>query len=215
MPTEFLLKAFVTLFVIVDPLALAPVFLALTSGLGDVQRRRIALRAVVIAFGVLAAFALGGQRFVALLGISFPAFRIAGGLLLFSIAFEMLFEKRQARHEATAEAARSEGDVLQIAAFPLAIPLISGPGAITATMLLAAPAHGDYLRLGLLIGVIAVILALCLIAALMAAPVDRMLGVTGRVVFSRLLGVVLAALAVQFVVDGILELARGSGGQAG
>ena len=212
MPTEFLLKAFVTLFVIVDPLALAPVFLALTTGLDDTERRRIALRAVTIAFVVLAAFALGGQRFVALLGISFPAFRIAGGLLLFSIAFEMLFERRQARQAATAEKAVTEDEVQHIAAFPLAIPLISGPGAITATMLLAASAHGDVLRLGLLIAVIAVILAGCLIVVLLAARVDKLLGVTGRVVFSRLLGVVLAALAVQFVVDGILELSRGAGG---
>jgi len=210
MPTEFLLKAFATLFVIVDPLALAPVFLALTIGLGEAERRQIAVRAVIIAFCVLAAFALGGQRFVALLGISFPAFRIAGGLLLFFIAFEMLFEKRQARHAATAEAAR-EGEAQQIAAFPLAIPLISGPGAITAAMLLAASAQGDYLRLGLLIAVIALVLSLCLVVALLAARVDRFLGVTGRIVFSRLLGVVLAALAVQFVVDGVLELAGGTG----
>ncbi|MDP2621165.1 MAG: MarC family protein [Hyphomicrobiales bacterium] len=210
MPADFLLKAFVTLFVIVDPLALAPVFLALTSGLGNAERRQVALRAVLIAFVVLTAFALGGQRFVALLGISFPAFRIAGGLLLFSIAFEMLFEKRQARHEATAEAARGEGEIQQIAAFPLAIPLISGPGAITATMLLAASAHGDYLRLGLLVAVIAVVMAGCLTVALLASRVDKLLGVTGRIVFSRLLGVVLAALAVQFVVDGVSELVRGA-----
>lgn len=212
MPTEFLLKAFATLFVVIDPLALAPIFLGLTEGLSDKQRGQIARRAVVIAFLVLAAFAFGGERFVALLGISFPAFRIAGGLLLFSIAFEMLFEKRQARHEATAQAARDEGEVQQIAAFPLAIPLISGPGAITATMLLAATARGDYLRLGLLIAVIAVLLFGCLIVALSASRVDKLLGVTGRVVLSRLLGVVLAALAVQFVVDGVSVLIRGAAG---
>ena len=212
MPTEFLLKAFVTLFVIIDPIALASVFLVLTTSLGGAERRQIVLRAVIIAFVVLSAFALGGERFVALLGISFPAFRIAGGLLLFSIAFEMLFERRQARKAATAESARGEDDIQRIAAFPLAIPLISGPGAITATMLLAASAQGDYVQLALLIGVIATILLFCLIVALAAHRIDRFLGQTVRVVFSRLLSVVLAALAVQFVVDGVAELVRGASG---
>lgn len=206
MPFDYLLQAFVTLFVIVDPVALAPVFLLLTTGLDPAIRRRIALRAVIISMLVLTAFALAGRPFIALLGISLPAFRVAGGLLLFATAFEMVFERRQARKEATADTAVAADEHHDVAAFPLAIPLIAGPGAITAVMLLSDAAQGSTAKLAGLIGVIALVLAICLAVALIAGRVDRLLGRTGRIVFSRLLGVILAALAVQFAVDGLREL---------
>lgn len=206
MIADFLLTAFVTLFVVVDPLALGPIFLAVTQGMSAAERRQVGVRAVLIAFAVLTAFAFGGQRFLEILGITFPAFRIAGGLLLFSIAFEMVFEKRQARKAAAADTAVTRDDIHNVAAFPLAIPLISGPGAITAVMLLSASVRTDYTLFALLLGVIAFVVSLCLIVALVAAPLDKLLGQTGRVVFSRLLGVILTALAVQFVIDGVTAL---------
>lgn len=205
MPLDYILQALVMLLVIVDPVALAPIFLVLTGDLDAPARRRIALRAITISFAVLVAFALGGQALLALLGISFAAFRIAGGVLLFAIAFEMLFERRYARKEATAAAA-SEENGHDSAAFPLAIPLIAGPGAITAVMLLADSAGGNAGRLVILIAVIAVVIAACLASALLAPRIERLLGQTGRVVFSRLLGILLAALAVQFVLDGVREV---------
>lgn len=201
MPVDYILQALVTLLVIVDPVALAPIFLTLTAGYDAGGKRRIAYRAVAISFAVLLAFALGGQALIGVLGISFSAFRIAGGILLFAIAFEMLFERRQARKQATASAA-GEDDEHDPAAFPLAIPLIAGPGAITAVMLLADATRGDMGRLSILIGVIVTVMALCLAAALLATRMDRLIGQTGRSVFSRLLGILLAALAVQFVLDG-------------
>jgi multiple antibiotic resistance protein len=144
-----------------------------------------------------------------MLSISLPAFRIAGGLLLFSIASEMVFGLRITRQSETADKAVEE-HVRDIAAFPLAIPLMAGPGAITATILLAARAGGDPARIALLIAIIGVIMALCLIVFLAASRVERLLGVTGNTVLSRLLSVLLAALAVQFVIDGVRAVIAGN-----
>jgi multiple antibiotic resistance protein len=142
------------------------------------------------------------------LSISLPAFRIAGGLLLFAIAFEMVFGVRMRREGQAAEEAVEE-HVRNVAAFPLAIPLLAGPGAITATVLLAGRADGHMLLLGLLLAVVAFVALACLVAFLFAEQISRLLGMTGNIVLSRLLGVLLAALAVQFVVDGIRELLAG------
>jgi multiple antibiotic resistance protein len=202
MPVEFLVSALVTLFVVVDPIGLVPSFLAVTEGLPRSARRGVAWRASLIAACILAGSALIGDWLLRTLSITLPAFRIAGGLLLFSIASEMVFGLRVARQSRQAEEALEER-VRNIAAFPLAVPLMAGPGAITACVLLAGRADGQLLRLAVLLGVIAVVLAICLVAFLAAAQIARLIGTTGNVVLSRLLGVLLAALAVQFVIDGV------------
>lgn len=201
-PLDFLVTALVTLGVVIDPVGLAPTFLAVTDGMSRGERRHVALRACLIAAVILMGAALIGDWLLRTLSISLPAFRIAGGLLLFSIASEMVFGVRIAR--ATREAAEvAEERVRNVAAFPLAIPLMAGPGAITATVLLAGRAAGDPIRLGVLFGVIVAICAACLVAFLAANRIGRLIGITGNVVLTRLLGVLLAALAVQFVIDGI------------
>jgi multiple antibiotic resistance protein len=205
MPLDYLISALVTLVVVLDPIGLAPTFLSITHGLPPTARRQVAIRASLIAAGILAGSALIGDRLLGTLGISMPAFRIAGGLLLFSIASEMVFGLRIQRQSATAEQALEER-VRNIAAFPLAIPLMAGPGAITATVLLAGRAGRDLGMLAELLGVIAVVLAACLCVFLIASRIEKLLGITGNVVLSRLLGVLLAALAVQFVVDGVRTL---------
>ena len=202
MPLEFLISALVTLAVVVDPLGLVPSFVAITHGLPDRSRRAVALRACIIAAAILAGSALIGDWLLRTLSIGLPAFRIAGGLLLFSIASEMVFGLRIVRQSKQTEEALEE-HVRNIAAFPLAIPLMAGPGAVTATVLLAGRAGGDLTRLGVLLGVIAAVLALCFVVFLLAARIAALLGITANVVLSRLLGVLLAALAVQFVIDGV------------
>lgn len=196
---DFLLSAFTTLFVIIDPIGLAPIFMAVTTGLSADEQRTVAIRASVTATLILVAFALGGAQVLAFLGISIPAFRIAGGLLMFWIAFEMVFEKRQERKVQSAEKAII--DIHGMAVFPLAIPLISGPGAISATVVIAsqAPSLLAYLAL---FAIILAIMAMTLAAFLAARPIDRALGPTGRAVITRLFGVLLAALSVQIVADG-------------
>jgi len=202
---DILFNAFVTLLVTIDPPGLAPLFLALTGGMNRSQRRQVAMRASLIGFIVLAVFALAGAEILGIFGITLPAFRVAGGMLLFFIAFEMIFERRQDRKEKSADTAITQDMIHDIAAFPLAIPLIAGPGAISAAVLLSGKFHGPLSVLGL----IAIILACLLISYLvfiLAERIDRLLGVTGRSVLTRLLGVILAALAVQFVADGIKAL---------
>jgi multiple antibiotic resistance protein len=199
---DMLVNALTTMLVTLDPPGLAPVFLGLTVGMTGVQRREVAARGALIAFGILAVFALFGSGVLGLLGISIGAFRIAGGLLLFWISFEMVFEKRQQRKERTSQTAITIDHVRNIAVFPLAIPLIAGPGAISATVLLAGSFTNAVDRV-LLIGVIALIMLVLYATLLLAERLDRFLGVTGRAILTRLLGVLLAALSIQFVVDGI------------
>jgi multiple antibiotic resistance protein len=208
LPVEFLVSALVTLLVVVDPIGLTPAFIGLTAGLPRASRRQVALRAAFIAFAILAGSALIGDWLLRMLSISLPAFRIAGGLLLFSIASEMVFGLRITRQSADADKAVEE-HVRDIAAFPLAIPLMAGPGAITATVLLAGRAGGDPLRVALLIGIIVVVMLACLLVFLAASRIERLLGSTGNTVLSRLLGVLLAALAVQFVIDGVKAVLAG------
>jgi multiple antibiotic resistance protein len=207
LPVDYLISTFVTLFVVVDPVGLAPTFVAITHGLPISARRQIAIRASLIAAAILIGAAVIGDWLLARLGISLPAFRIAGGLLLFSIASEMVFGVRIERQSRTAEQALE--DVRHIAAFPLAIPLMAGPGAITATVLLAAQADARPLFLLVLIAIIVVVIGLCLAVFLLASRIGPLLGTTPNVVLSRLLGVLLAALAVQFVIDGIRAVLSG------
>lgn len=208
MDYEFLKTALVTLFVAVDPPGLAAIFLGVTAGMKAAARKRTAYRSVTIAFGILVAAALVGQPLLDSLGITIPAFRIAGGLLLFYIAAEMVFEKRQERKSHSAEVAIEQDHPDDIAAFPLAIPLMAGPGAITATIIQASQASnniGNFIGLILIIGVV---IGSCLAVFLMANRIDKVLGNTGRLVLSRLLGVILAAMAVQIVGDGVLTFVR-------
>jgi len=202
MSSEFLISALVTLFVVVDPIGLAPTFLAVTDDLPRAARRSVALRASIIAGAILIGAALIGDWLLDTLKISLAAFRIAGGLLLFSIASEMVLGVRMRREVQAAEQAVEE-HVRNIAAFPLAIPLLAGPGAITATLLLAGRANGNVLLIAVLIAVAALVAASCLATFIFAERISGLLGMTGNIVLSRLLGVLLAALAVQYVVDGI------------
>ncbi|MFT4184418.1 MAG: MarC family protein [Rhizobium sp.] len=199
---DTLINAFTTLLVTVDPPGLAPLFIGLTAGMNAAERKQVALRGSLIAFFILAAFALFGASVLGVLGISIGAFRIAGGLLLFWIAFEMVFERRQDRKEKTTEVAITKDHIRNIAVFPLALPLIAGPGAISATILLAGSLQTTLDR-AQLIGVIAANLCLVFAALAISNRLDRMLGATGRAILTRLLGVILAALAAQFVVDGV------------
>ncbi len=198
----------VTLLVTVDPVSLAPIFLGLTPGMTRVERSEVAVRATLIAFVVLALFALAGDRALRLLGISLPAFQIAGGLLLFWTAFEMVFDTRSDRKQSAADIAVTQDHIRNIAAFPLAIPLLAGPGAITAVILLAGRAGPHLVPLLTLLGQLAVVMLVSLAALLAAGRLSALLGVTGNIVLTRLLGIILAALAVQFVIAGVQAVLR-------
>jgi MarC family membrane protein len=202
---NYTISALLTLFVVVDPIGLAPTFLAVTDGLPATARRNVAARASLIAGAILIGTALIGDWLLTTLAISLAAFRIAGGLLLFSIASEMVLGVRMRREGQTAEQAIEE-HVRNIAAFPLAIPLLAGPGAITATVLLAGRAEGNLLLIGMLVVTVVFVAACCFAAFVFAARIGKLLSMTGNIVLSRLLGVLLAALAVQYVVDGIRSI---------
>ena len=202
MTTGFLVTAFATLFVVIDPPGLVPLFIALTRGMDAAHRRRLALRACLIATGILLAFGLLGDALLGFVGISMAAFRIAGGILLFLTALDMLFERRTQRREGQHPEPDHDPSV-----FPLATPLIAGSGAIATMILLVSQAGGGVQGITAAVGVMLAVMA-CTFAFLLAAPpLERMLGRTGTIVITRLLGMLLAALSVQFVIDGI----RGTG----
>lgn len=197
MDLSIALAAFVTLFVIIDPLAVAPIFVALTGHLETGERRAAALRACLMAAGVLTVFGLFGQILLDTIGISLPAFRISGGLLLFLIAVEMLFEKRTQRRSASAATAPDPS------VFPIAVPLIAGPGAM-ATMVLLAAQHGSTWQWLLVVhAMLALVLLLTFAMFRAGSHLDRLLGRNGINVVTRLFGILLAALAVQIVLDGL------------
>ncbi|CAH1681198.1 conserved membrane hypothetical protein [Hyphomicrobiales bacterium] len=205
---EFATAALVTMLVTLDPPGLAPIFLSLTRGMSAGERRQVAVRACIIAFCIMGFFGVAGDVVLKALGVSLPAFRIAGGLLLFWIAFEMVFERRNERKQQTADTAITQDHIRNVAAFPLAIPLMAGPGALTAMILLAGRAGGDPVLLVTLAVICGLVILSCLVVFLTATPIARLLGVTGNIVLTRLLGVVLAALAVQFVIDGVRAAAQ-------
>ena len=207
MDTAFVISAFVTLFVVIDPIGLTPVFIALTPGLTAQQRRAIAIRATVIAAGLLFLFAFLGEQVLGFIGISMPAFRIAGGILLFLTALDMLFERRTKRREDQADVE----DVPDPSVFPIAIPLIAGPGAIASIILLAGQAEGP-VGMASVLGVMVAVLIIVFLLFLSAPLIERALGKTGIVVVTRLLGMLLAALSVQFVLDGIRGFGLALGG---
>jgi multiple antibiotic resistance protein len=199
--------SFVTFFVVIDPPAMAPMFATMTEGMSAHWRKRMAFKAVVIATGILVAFAFGGDWLLDQLHVTLDAFRIAGGLLLFLIGVDMLFEKRSERREERAEKVAAEhaahpGREDDISVFPLAIPLIAGPGAIASIMLFFAQEQGAIGRIAVLAGAGANLL-LCLAGLLLAGPLSRLMGATVANVITRIFGILLAALAAQFVVDGV------------
>lgn len=198
------ITAFVTLFVIIDPIGLAPIFVALTAGIDARTRRKIALRAVLISFGLLLLFGYFGQALLSAVGIGMPAFRISGGILLFLIAVEMLFEKRTERREKQVE--DKEPAKADPSVFPLALPLLAGPGSMATIILLMENNRGDVAGQATLMAVTAFVLLIAYILFMSAGLIERMLGQTGVNVVSRVLGVLLAALSVQFVLDGLRDL---------
>ena len=203
---DYITSAIATLLVIADPIFMSALFLGLTQGMDKKQRREVAWRGPLIAFFILLGAGLGGAKLLTMLGISLSAFRIAGGLLLLSAAAEMVFDRRGARQQDLATKAVTIDHIRNIAAFPLAIPLLAGPGAITAMILLAGRANGDSEKLLALYGVAALVMVANVVCFLAAERISAVLGVTGRAVVSRLLGIILAALAVQFVIDGVQAL---------
>ena len=175
MLADYITSAIATLLVVADPVFLSALFLGITNGMSAQQRREVAVRGSIIAFCILLAAGLGGAKLLELLGISLSAFRIAGGLLLLSSAAEMVFDRRSQRLQAAAEQAISVDHVKNIAAFPLAIPLMAGPGAITAMILLAGRANGQVTYLASLYMVAALVMAACLACFLMAERISKLM----------------------------------------
>lgn len=201
MELELATAAFVTLFVIIDPIGLTPLFIALTSGMTKRQRRGVGIRALATGAGILIVFGLTGEFLLAKVGISMSAFRISGGILLFLTAIDMLFERRTQRREKTAE----EDEGPDPAVFPLAMPLIAGPGAMTSMILLIGQQSGDLTGQMLIYGVLFGVLFIVFLLFMMADLMEKVLGHTGINLVTRLMGMFLAALSVQFVLDGLRE----------
>ena len=199
---ELFISAFVTLFVVIDPPGCAPIFAGLTSTAPPITARRMAARACVIATAILLVFALFGEKLLGALHIELNSFRIAGGIMLFLIAIDMVFEKRTERREKRSEEVRTAAEVDDVSVFPLAIPMIAGPGSIATIMLLMSRAQGTEATLMILAALVAVMF-LCLAALMAAGPIMRLVGAKAEAVVTRLLGVLLAALAAQYVIDGL------------
>ncbi len=201
MELEIATAAFVTLFVIIDPIGLTPLFVALTAGKTAAQRRGIAMRALLTGAGILLVFGLFGELLLKKIGIGMPAFRISGGILLFLTAIEMLFEKRTPRREKTAD----EDDNADPSIFPLAMPLIAGPGAMTSMILLTGQYSGDLAAQLTVYGVMVSVLVIALAFFMTSGALEKILGHTGINLVTRLMGMFLAALSVQFVLDGLRD----------
>jgi multiple antibiotic resistance protein len=203
--TELALRSFLTLFVVVDPVGIAPAFLALVGERPGAEQKRVARKAIAVAGAVLFGFALGGDFLLGHLGISIDAFRIAGGVLLFRIAVGMVLASHERETVEEEEEARSRQDV---SVFPLAIPLIAGPGAMASLLILVGQAKGDASKLAAVFGMTALVLGLTWLALRLSGQLGRVLRRTGVNVVTRVLGVLLAALAVQYVADGVRGLMR-------
>ena len=198
---ELFISAFVTFFVVIDPPGCAPIFASLTAGAPPSHRRAMAIRSVLVAASILIVFAVFGEAFLGALGVSLDAFRIAGGIMLFMIALEMVFEKRTERRENRAQDVIAH-DHEDISIFPMAIPMIAGPGSIASAMLLTSRSSGLPESL-IVFGALGTVLLLTLLCLLIAGPLMKILGYRLEAMITRLLGVILAALAAQFVIDGI------------
>ena len=199
---ELFVSAFVTLFLVIDPPGCAPIYAGLVSGAPRRQARIMAVKATAIASAILLVFALFGERLLAALHIQLDAFRIAGGIMLFLIALDMVFEKRTARREQRAEKLRATPEVEDVSVFPMAIPMIAGPGSIATIMLLMSRSEGPDQTV-VVLAALAAVMALTLAALLSAGPLMRLVGAQTEAVITRLLGVLLAALAAQYVIDGV------------
>ena len=197
--TALAVKSFLTMLVVVDPVGLVPMFLALAADRSPAERRRVAKRAVVTAGAILLAFAMGGSWLLQRLGISLGAFQVAGGILLLWIAVRMVFAEHQRETAAEEAEARSRAD---ISVFPLAIPIIAGPGSMASIMILMGEAHRISPGLLAVLATTGIVLILCYVALRLSEPLVRLLGQTGVNVVTRVLGMLLAALAVQYVADG-------------
>lgn len=199
---ELFISAFITLFVVIDPPGCAPIYAGLTKEASPAQARNMALRATMIAAVILLIFAFFGEALLGALHIQLDSFRIAGGLMLFYIAFEMVFEKRTKRREDRADKVNADPEVEDVSVFPMAMPMLAGPGAIAAVMLLMNEAEtaAETIEVFAALGAVLVITALALVAA---GPLIRLLGDKVEAVITRLLGVLLAALAAQYVIDGV------------
>ncbi len=201
--TELFVSSLITFFVVIDPPGCAPIYAGLTAGASPAHARAMALRAVGVAAVILVVFALFGHDILDALGISLDSFRIAGGIMLFLIALEMVFEKRTQRREDRAQKIIDTPEVEDVSIFPMAMPMIAGPGSIASVMLLMSQGHGVSHTL-VILAAMALILLLTLAALLLAGPLMRILGQKIEAVITRLLGVLLAALAAQFVIDGLI-----------
>lgn len=209
---DLLVTSFITFFVVIDPIGLAPIFAGLASHAPPGrERHRIAIRGVAISAIVLLLFALGGGWLLDALGIGLPAFRIAGGLLLMLLAVEMVMARHSGLSSTTPDEAKEAARSGDVAVFPLAIPLIAGPGALTSVLLLLGGAKGDWVLQAGVLGVMIAVLALTLASLLLTSQIMRFLGVTGTNVVTRVFGIITAALAVQFVVDGVLAVLSTAG----
>jgi multiple antibiotic resistance protein len=198
---ELFVSAFITLFVVIDPPGCAPIYAGLTKGASAPERRNMAIRASVIALAILLGFALFGEQLLGALHIQLDSFRIAGGFMLFWIAFEMVFEKRTQRREERAEKIAAS-EVEDVSVFPMAMPMLAGPGAIAAIMLLMNEAD-DLNDQMMVLGALATVLAITMAALVAAGPLMRLFGDRVEAVVTRLLGVLLSALAAQYVIDGL------------
>lgn len=200
---EFAVTAFVTLVVVLDPPGVSVLFASLAQGETEDYRRRLAVRGVLIAAAILLAFTVAGAWFLRALGVSIDAFRIAGGILLFMVAIDMLLAHGSALRRTTTGEQQEAIARHDISVFPVAIPLIAGPGAMTSMVLLMGNTGGDPIFMGVVLAVLALVLSILFVTLIAAERVARALGVTGTNVITRVLGLILAALAVQFVIDGL------------
>ncbi|MBR0552456.1 MarC family protein [Stakelama marina] len=199
---ELFVSTFITFFVVIDPLGCAPIYGGLTAGATSAQRRSMAIRAVVVSALIIFTFALFGEQLLHGLGISLDSFKIAGGIMLFVIALEMVFEKRTQRREDRAQKIMDTPEVEDVSIFPMAMPMIAGPGSIASVMLLMSQNHGIEASI-VILSAIGVILLLTLGALMAAGPIMRLMGAKIEAVITRLLGVLLSAFATQFVIDGL------------
>jgi multiple antibiotic resistance protein len=199
---DLFISAFITFFVVIDPPGCAPIYASLTKGATAQQRRSMAIRASIIAAGILFVFALFGEDLLGALHIELNSFRIAGGIMLFLIAIDMVFEKRTERREERAQKIIETPEIEDVSVFPMAMPMIAGPGSIASVMLLMSQNQGLDRSL-VVLGALGAVLLLTLIALVAAGPIMRVLGSKAEAVITRLLGVLLGALAAQFVIDGL------------
>lgn len=201
---DLFFSAFITFFVVIDPPGCAPIYASLTKGANTLQRRNMAIRATLVAAGILVVFALFGEQLLGALHIELNSFRIAGGIMLFLIALDMVFEKRTQRREERAQKIIDTPEIEDVSIFPMAMPMIAGPGSIASVMLLVSQNEGIE-RAGIILAALGSVLVLTLLALLAAGPLMKLLGAQAEAVITRLLGVLLAALAAQFVIDGLRE----------